>query len=150
MSSYTDLCRLDPFSQSFEGVRALVGEGKTAGMTQHVGMHRHRQPSLLAVFAQGEVDGRAVQRLSLLTEEERPPWGLHAGPLHQPGLDGADFVPSERVGGGEAPLEASVVQHPAFKRPPAPAPGRRPRSPGAHDETSTGLDSGRGFRCGCP
>jgi hypothetical protein len=55
-----------------------------------------------------------VQRLPLLTEEERPPWGLHAGPLHQPGLDGADFVPSERVGGGEAPLEASVVQHPAF------------------------------------
>jgi hypothetical protein len=51
-----------------------------------------------------------VQRLSLLTEEERPPWGLDARPLHQPGLDGADFVPSERVGGGEAPLEAGDVE----------------------------------------
>ena len=111
-------------------------------MTQHMGMHRHRQPSLLAVFAEHQVDGRAEQGLALITEEERPPWCLHAGPLHQPGLDGADFVPSERVGGGEAPLEAIVVQHPAFKRPPAPAPGRRPWSPGAHDETSTGIDSG--------
>ena len=73
MSSYTDLCRLDPFSQSFEGVRALVGEGKTAGMTQHVGMHRHRQPSLLAVLVQQQVDGRAVQRHSLLTEENVRP-----------------------------------------------------------------------------
>jgi hypothetical protein len=61
------------------GVCALVGEGKAAGMTQHVGMHRNGQPSLLAVLAQGEVDGRAVQWLALLTEEERPPQ-RHPGP----------------------------------------------------------------------
>jgi hypothetical protein len=39
---------------------------------------------------------------------------------------------------------------PGFHRPPAPEPGRRPRRRGAHAETSTGLDSGRGFRSDCP
>ena len=33
------------------GVRALVGEGKAAGMAQHVGMHGDGQLGLLAVFA---------------------------------------------------------------------------------------------------
>ena len=69
------------------GVRALVGESKTAGMAQHVGMHGHRQPSLLAVLVQQQVDGRAVQGLASLTEEERPPWCLQPRSLHQPGLE---------------------------------------------------------------
>jgi len=55
------------------GVSTLVGEGKAAGVAQHVGMVRYRELGLLAVFAQGEVGGSAVQRLPLLTEEERPP-----------------------------------------------------------------------------
>jgi len=42
-------------------VRTVVGEGKAVGMAQDVGMdvgmHGHRQLGLLAVFAQGEVDG---------------------------------------------------------------------------------------------
>jgi len=58
------------------GVGALVGEGKATCMAQHVGMNGHRQPGLLAVLAQRQVDGRAVQGLALLAEEERPPWGL--------------------------------------------------------------------------
>ena len=39
------------------GVRALVGESKAAGMAQHVGKNGHRQPSLLVVFVQQQVDG---------------------------------------------------------------------------------------------
>lgn len=52
------------------GVCALVCEGKIAGMAQHVGMNSHRELGLLSVFAQGQVHGRAVQVLALLTEEE--------------------------------------------------------------------------------
>jgi hypothetical protein len=55
-----------------------------------------------------------VQRLSLLTEEERPPRGLHPCPLHQPGLDGTDLVPPERVRSGEAALEAGDVKDAAL------------------------------------
>jgi hypothetical protein len=62
-------------------------------MAQHVVMVGNGEAGLLAVFAQGEVDGRAVQGLALLTEEERPPRGLHPCPLHQPGLDSADLAP---------------------------------------------------------
>ena len=59
------------------GFSALVGEGKAAGMAQHVGMDVHRELGLLTVFVQQQVDGRAVQGLAPLTEEERPPWGFH-------------------------------------------------------------------------
>ena len=62
------------------GVCALVGEGKSAGMAQHVGMNGHRELGLLTVFAQGQVDGRAVQGLALLTEKERPSSGLIESP----------------------------------------------------------------------
>jgi len=96
------------------GVRALIGESKAAGMAQHVGMNGHRELGLLAVFVQQQVDGRTVQGLVLLTEEERPPWGLHPCPLDQPGLDGADLIAPQRMGGGEATLEAGDVEHPAL------------------------------------
>ena len=39
------------------GVSALIGKSEAAGMAQHVGMNGHRSFGLLAVFAQGEVDG---------------------------------------------------------------------------------------------
>ncbi len=99
-------------------VRALVSESKAAGMAQHVGMDGNGEAGLLAVFSQGQVDGRAVQGLTLLTEEERQSQ-LLAGcfqvrALHQPLLDGADLIPPQRVGGGEAPLEASVVEDAAL------------------------------------
>ena len=64
-------------------------------MTQHVGMHRHRQPSLLAVLVQQQVEGRAVQGLAPLTEEERPPWCLQPRSLHQPGLERVISIPLE-------------------------------------------------------
>ena len=76
------------------GVGAMVGEGKATGMAQHVEMNGHRQPGLLAVLVQRQVDGRAVQGLALLAEEERPPWGPQARALDLPGLDGADLVAS--------------------------------------------------------
>ncbi len=57
-------------------VRALVGEGKAAGMAQHVGMNSNGEAGLLAVFVQHQVDGRAMQGHAPLSEEERPPWGL--------------------------------------------------------------------------
>ncbi len=55
-----------------------------------------------------------MQGLAPLTEEERPPWGLHAGALHQPSLDGADLVAPQRVRGGEATLEAGDVKDAAL------------------------------------
>ena len=89
-------------------VCALVGEGKAAGMAKQVGMDGDRELGLLAVFAQGQVVGRAVQGLELLTEEERPPWGFQARALHQPGLDGADLAAVQGMGGGEAPLRRAT------------------------------------------
>jgi hypothetical protein len=47
------------------GVCALVGEGIVAGIAQHVGTNGHRQLGLLAVFVQGQVDGRAVREQPL-------------------------------------------------------------------------------------
>ncbi len=43
---------------------------------RYVGMNRHRQPTLLGVLVQHQVDEREVQGLALLTEEERPPWDV--------------------------------------------------------------------------
>ncbi len=54
-------------------VCALISQSKAAGMTQHVGMHRHRQPSLLAELVQHQVVGRAVQGLAPLTEKNARP-----------------------------------------------------------------------------
>ena len=53
------------------GVRPLVGKSKATGVAQHVGRNGHRELGLPVVFAQGEVDSRAVQGLALLTEEEQ-------------------------------------------------------------------------------
>jgi hypothetical protein len=39
------------------GVRTLVGESKTAGMAQRVGMDGNVKAGLLSIFAQGQVDG---------------------------------------------------------------------------------------------
>lgn len=56
-----------------------------------------------------------VQGLALPTEEEGPSWCLDPCPLDQPGLDGADIVYPQRVGGGEAPLEPSDVEDAALE-----------------------------------
>ena len=85
---------------------------------QHVRMDGNGEAGLLAAFAQGQVDGRAVQGLKLLTEEERPSQ-LLAGcfqvrALHQQLLDGADLIPPQGVRGGEPPLEPSDVEDPAL------------------------------------
>ena len=97
--------RFDVFALSFRRIRHETSQlgtgrfdyllGKTAGMAQHVGMHGHRQPSLLAVLVQQQVDGRAVQGLASLTEEERPPWCLQPRSLHQPGLERVISIPLE-------------------------------------------------------
>jgi hypothetical protein len=63
------------------GIRALVGEGKAACMAQHLGMNGNGELGLLAVLVQHQVDGRAVQGLALLTEEERPPCGKNDRPV---------------------------------------------------------------------
>jgi hypothetical protein len=95
-------------------VCALIRESKAAGIAQHVGMDGNRQLGLLAVLAQHQVDGGAVQGPPLLTEEEPQTRGLEAGSLLEPGLDGADLIPPERVRGGEADLAPGDVQQPAF------------------------------------
>ncbi len=78
------------------GVRAQVGESKAAGMAQHVGMNGNGELGLLDVLVQQQVDGRAVQGLAPLTEEELPPWGFQAQALHQPSL-GTPEVPLSRT-----------------------------------------------------
>ena len=55
-----------------------------------------------------------MQGLGPLAEEERPPLGLHAAALHPPVLDGANLIPPQRVGGGEAPFEAGDVEDAAL------------------------------------
>jgi len=60
------------------GIRALICQSNASGMAQHVGLVGNGEAGLLAVFAQQQVVGRAVQGLAPLTEKERPPWGLHA------------------------------------------------------------------------
>ena len=59
----------------------MVGKSKAAGMSQHVGMHGHRELGLLAVFSQGEVDCRAVQ--ALLGADWPAPAGTQAKLLPQ-------------------------------------------------------------------
>jgi len=55
------------------GVCALIGEGKAAGMAQHVGMNGNGEASLLAELVQHQVVGRAVQGLAPLTEKNARP-----------------------------------------------------------------------------
>jgi|688.fasta_scaffold797720_1 hypothetical protein len=59
------------------------------------GMRGNGEAGLLAALAQQQVDGRAVQGLAPLTEEERPPWCLQPRSLHQPGLERVISIPLE-------------------------------------------------------
>ncbi len=52
-------------------VRALVVKREAASVTQHVRMSKQGQRSHGAVFLQGEIYGRAVQRPALLTHKKR-------------------------------------------------------------------------------
>jgi len=81
-------------------VRALVGKGKAASMPQHVGMGAKGQGSGAAVFLHQRVDGRAMQGLALLADEERVNTGgrLHSVAFFQPCIDGLDLVEAQRVG----------------------------------------------------
>jgi hypothetical protein len=58
-------------------VGSLVGQGKAARMAQHVRMNGDGEGGQLAVFLQGQVDGRAVQGGALAS----PPYtGLRLSP----------------------------------------------------------------------
>jgi hypothetical protein len=52
------------------GVRALIGQSKTAGVAQHVRMNGHRALGLLAVPMLHRVVRRALQGPTLLSEEK--------------------------------------------------------------------------------
>jgi len=54
-------------------VRALVGEGEAASVAEHMGMGKKGQGRICAVFSEGKVEGRAVQRLAW---QQRPRWSL--------------------------------------------------------------------------
>ena len=73
-------------------VRALVGQGEAASVAQHVRMGEQGQGSGGAVFSQGQIDGRAVQRLALFTDKERLAGRLHPGAFFQPCADGPQLV----------------------------------------------------------
>jgi hypothetical protein len=51
-------------------IGSLVGQGKAAGMAQHVGVGREGQGGCFAARIQNQIDGRAVQRLPLLTLDQ--------------------------------------------------------------------------------
>ena len=73
-------------------IRALIGQGEAASVAQHVGMGEQGQGSGGAVFSQGQVDGRAVQRLALLAYKERLAGRFHPGTFFQPCADGPQLV----------------------------------------------------------
>ena len=70
------------------GVGSRIGEGEAASMAQPVRRREQGQGSGLAVFAQEQMDGRAVQGLALLTDKERfhGRGNLYPGALFEPCL----------------------------------------------------------------
>lgn len=83
-------------------------------MAQHVGMGGQGQPGEFSIVAHGRPDGLAGQRGAALADEEGLPRRSHRRPLLEPGFDGAQLVPPQGMRGGQPPLEAGDVQHPAF------------------------------------
>jgi hypothetical protein len=55
-------------------------------------MGEQGQGSEGAVFAQGQIDGRMVQRRTLLTDKEHLAGRLHPGAFFQPGTDRPQLV----------------------------------------------------------
>ena len=75
----------------------LVGQGEAASVALHLGMGEQGQGSGGAVFSQEQVNGRAVQRLALLTCKERL-----AGQFHLAGLRHAQAGTSGATSNGRA------------------------------------------------
>ena len=79
-------------------VSAAVGEGKTAGVPQHVGMDV-RQPGALGRRGDQVVDGLPGQWLTALRHEQP---GQPIGAGGEIALEGLQFVTGDRVLDGEA------------------------------------------------
>lgn len=73
-------------------IRSLVGKREAASVAKHVRMSEQGQFGGGAVSSQGEVDGRAMQRLSLFADKKRRAGHFHAGAFFQPELNRPQFV----------------------------------------------------------
>jgi hypothetical protein len=97
------------------GVRALVGQRKTAGVTQHVRVSVERQSGPLAVGTDREPSGPAVQRGAPVADKQGSALGLQSGSFDQPRFYGSQLIAAQRMRGRESLLEPANVQHAAFK-----------------------------------
>jgi hypothetical protein len=86
----------------------------TPGLTQIVGkLQIQGQGGSLAARIQNQIDSRAVQRLALLADKERPAGRFHPDALLEPCADGLELVATQGLSGREAVLQADDVQHAA-------------------------------------
>ena len=74
-------------------IRALVGEGKAARMTQHVRVGLHGQSCALAIGADRQPGRLTAERASAFTEKERIRLRFHSRPRNQPSLFRRPRVP---------------------------------------------------------
>ena len=86
-------------------IRALVGQGKAAGMAQHVGMGFDGQACQPAIVADHQPGRLAAERAAPLADKESVGVRLHPGAVGQPCLDRPQLVTPERVRGGESIFE---------------------------------------------
>ena len=96
------------------GIRALIGQGEAAGMTEHVGVSGQGQPGLFAIAADGRPDGAAIERPAPFADEKIFPRRIQGRPFLEPGFDEPQFIGPQRVRGGQALLEAGDMEDPAF------------------------------------
>lgn len=95
------------------GIRALVGQGKATGMTQHVRVHLHLDASQFTIPPQQNPDRSPVERPTALAQEKGVGARGHTFPLFQPDPDRPQFVRPERMGGGQPSFQPGNMQHPA-------------------------------------
>ena len=81
------------------GIRALVGEGETASVAQHVRMSEEGQGSGAAVSLQEKMHRRSMQRLAAFTDKKRFDGRrqLHARAFFQPGTNHPELVGAQRM-----------------------------------------------------
>jgi hypothetical protein len=95
-------------------VRALVGQREAASVPQHVRVSIERESGQLAVGADRQPRGPAVQGRAPVADKKGSALGLQPGPFGKPCLERPQLVAAQRVRGRESLLEPGDVEHAAF------------------------------------
>lgn len=96
------------------GVSALIRQGVSTGMAQHVRMCGYNPRHYTIRFHQCP-NRSAVKRLPSFTQEKDTGVRSHVFPAFQPGSDSPQLISPERMGGGQSMLQSDDMQYTAVQ-----------------------------------